>query len=209
MKEILCFGDSNTWGYDPRDKGRYGHGARWTSLLQRNLGQAYRVIEEGLNGRTTVWNDPVEGEKNGFDHLGPCLESHKPLDLVIIMLGTNDLKQRFSVPASDIARSAGRLVEKVQKSTTGREDTAPATLLICPPPLARLSELAEMFEGGVRKSKGLAKHFQAKAEELGCFFSDAGSVIKTSNIDGVHWEPDQHVRFAEALKEKILSILNL
>ena len=98
MWEILCYGDSNTWGYNPSTKERYDRYERWTGILQFTLGDEYHVIEEGLNGRTTVWDEPIEGEyKNGKTYLVSCLESHKPLDLVIIMLGTNDLKKRFSV----------------------------------------------------------------------------------------------------------------
>ena len=79
MKTILCYGDSNTWGYDPASKGRLGIDARWTGVLARELGTAYRVLEEGLNGRTTVWDDPIEGYKNGREQLVPCLESQRPL----------------------------------------------------------------------------------------------------------------------------------
>ena len=107
MKEVLCYGDSNTWGYNPKTKQRYDRNTRWPCVLQRELGEEFLVIPEGQNGRTTVWDDPVEGQKNGMTYLLPCLESHKPLDLVIITLGTNDLKHRFSVTAYDIARVCG------------------------------------------------------------------------------------------------------
>jgi lysophospholipase L1-like esterase len=105
MKVILCYGDSNTWGYDPHTQERFSSRVRWTGVLARQLGEEYHMIEEGLSGRTTVWDDPVEGlHKNGKNYLLPCLESHQPIDLVILMLGTNDLKMRFSVPAADIGR---------------------------------------------------------------------------------------------------------
>jgi lysophospholipase L1-like esterase len=87
VKRILCYGDSNTWGYDPVTQERFDKNERWTGQLSQMLGGNYDVIEEGLNGRTTVWDDPIEGYKNGRDYLIPCLESHKPLDLVIILLG--------------------------------------------------------------------------------------------------------------------------
>ncbi len=112
MKTILCYGDSNTWGYDPVSEDRYPLAQRWVSVLARELGPEYQVIAEGLNGRTTVWPDPVEGEyKSGKSYLLPCLESHHPIDLVVLMLGTNDLKHRFGLSAWDIARAAGTLVE--------------------------------------------------------------------------------------------------
>jgi lysophospholipase L1-like esterase len=207
MKEVLCFGDSNTWGFDPRTKERYARTTRWTCLLQEQMGEKFAIVDEGLNGRTTVWDDPVEGDKNGLKHLGPCIESHKPLDLVVIMLGTNDLKQRYSVPAVDIARSVGRLVEMVQKSTTGIGGAAPPVLLVSPPPLAKLTEFADMFAGGGPKSQKLAELYRTKAEELGCLFLDAGSVVQTSGADGVHWEPEGHARFAGLIGTEIKKIL--
>ena len=206
-REILCFGDSNTWGFDPRDKNRYPWNVRWTGLLQQRLGPGFHVIEEGQNGRTTVWDDPVEGHKNGLAYLPPCLETHKPLDLVLIMLGTNDLKHRFSLPAYDIARSAGRLVDTVRQSGSGRDAAAPEVLLVCPPVLARLSEFADMFEGGAAKSRDLARHYAQRAELHKAHFLDAGSVVRTSDIDGVHWAPEQHAAFAEALEGRIREIL--
>ncbi|MBC7812535.1 MAG: hydrolase, partial [Burkholderiales bacterium] len=116
MKSIVCFGDSNTWGYDPVSKGRFARDKRWTGVLRQTLGEGYLIIEEGLNGRTTVWDDPIGYFKNGRDYLIPCLDTHCPFDLITIMLGTNDLKKRFSVSAYDIADSAGMLVDIVQRS---------------------------------------------------------------------------------------------
>jgi lysophospholipase L1-like esterase len=101
MKTILCYGDSLTWGFNPKTKKRMGEKERWTGVLKINLGQDYHIIEEELNGRTTVWDDPFNGGyKNGMEYLIPCLGSHKPLDLVILFLGTNDLKTRFSLSAN-------------------------------------------------------------------------------------------------------------
>src|SRR3990172_7397939 len=118
MKAILCYGDSNTWGYDPTTQDRFPRQVRWTGVLAQELGPEYYVIEEGLSGRTTVWDDPVEGlHKNGRTYLLPCLESHQPIDLILLMLGTNDLKMRFSVPAADIAASVGVLVDVIQNNT--------------------------------------------------------------------------------------------
>ena len=155
-KTILCYGDSNTWGWNPATQSRYVRDERWPGVLRQELGEGYLVIEEGLNGRTTVWDDPIEGYKNGKEYLIPCLETHKPIDLVIIMLGTNDLKARFSVPACDVAAGAGVLVDIIAKSETGPGDGAPQVLLIAPPPIAKLSEFAEMFEGGAAKSRMLS-----------------------------------------------------
>jgi lysophospholipase L1-like esterase len=185
-KTILCYGDSNTWGYNPATQGRYARDERWTGVLQQELGEGYRVIAEGLNGRTTVWDDPIEEYRSGKEYLIPCLGSHKPIDLVVIMLGTNDLKARFSVPAHDVAAGAGVLVDIVAKSETGPRDGAPEVLLVAPPPLAELSDFAEMFEGGKEKSTQLSRHFRLVAEERGCALLDAGEVISSSEQDGIH-----------------------
>jgi lysophospholipase L1-like esterase len=207
MKTIVCYGDSNTWGYAPDSADRYPRDVRWAGVLSNELGESYHVIEEGLCGRTTVWDDPIEGYKNGREYLVPCLESHKPLDLVIIMLGTNDLKMRFSVPASDIAKAAGVLVDMVQKSDTGPHEGPPKVLLMAPPPVAKLTEFAEMFEGGVAKSKKFAEHYRRVAEEQGCEFFDTSQVIVSSDIDGIHFEASEHQKLGKAVAELVRKIL--
>ncbi len=123
---------------------------------RQHLEPGYRVIEEGLNGRTTVWEDPVEGDRMGKRHLPVCLESHMPLDLVLIMLGTNDLKCRYSAPPFDIAAGVSVLLDIVARSGAGRGGKAPAVLLLAPAPLAKLTEYVELFAGGVEKSRMLA-----------------------------------------------------
>ncbi len=197
MRTILCYGDSNTWGAVPitrrDDAERFGFGERWPGVLRQGLGADYWVIEEGLNGRTTVHDDPVEGaHKNGRRSLLACLESHRPLDLVILMLGTNDLKLRFSVSAADIADGARALAEIVLGTAAGRAGGPPRLLLVCPPPLARLDLLADMFAGGSEKSNRLAAHYRAAADSLGCGYLDAGSVITCSDVDGIHFDAAAH-----------------
>lgn len=209
MWEILCYGDSNTWGYNPSTKERYERDERWTGVLQFTLGDEYHVIEEGLNGRTTVWDDPIEGEyKNDKTYLVPCLESHKPLDLVIIMLGTNDLKKRFSVTTYDIAEGAGVLVDIVKQSRCGRNDNPPEVLLLAPPPLGRLTEFSEIFEGGLEKSKKFSECYRRVAEEHGCEFFDTSSVVRSSDIDGVHLDKESHRKLGRAIAEVVKKILN-
>ncbi len=207
MHEILCFGDSNTWGYDPVSKERFTGNVRWTGVLQAALGSGFRVIEEGLNGRTTVWEDPVEGDKMGKRHLMPCLESQAPLDLVILMLGTNDTKRRHSAPAVDIAAGVGVLLDIVARSTAGREGKAPPVLVVAPVPLTKLSEFAPMFEGGVEKSRALAPLYAELARVRGCPFFDAGKVITCSDADGLHFEGSAHKALGEALAREVKKIL--
>ncbi|MDY0091273.1 MAG: SGNH/GDSL hydrolase family protein [Candidatus Vecturithrix sp.] len=208
MKTIVCFGDSNTWGYHPATKERYGRDERWTGALRNTLGTDYLVIEEGLNGRTTVWDDPIEGYKNGKEYLIPCLESHKPLDLVIIMLGTNDLKKRFSLSAFDIAKGASVLVSMAQCSETGPGGQAPKVLLLAPPPVAKLTEFAEMFEGSEEKSQKLGKYYHQVVQELGCAFLDTSDVIVSSNVDGIHFDLDQHRKLGKKVAEIVRTLLS-
>jgi lysophospholipase L1-like esterase len=207
MYEILCFGDSNTWGYNPATRERFPRDIRWTGVLQAALGKDFHVIEEGLNGRTTVWEDPVEGDKVGKRHLPPCLESQAPLDLVVLMLGTNDTKQRYSAPPTDIARGIGVLLDIIAASTAGSKAKAPPVLLVAPVPLGKITEFAQMFEGGPEKSRALAPLYAALAQERGCPFFDAGSVARCSDKDGVHFEAPSHRALGEALAREVKKIL--
>lgn len=207
MKTVLCYGDSNTWGYDPVSKERYDHTQRWTCVLQKLLGDGYHVVEEGQNGRTTVHDDPVEGHKNGLAYLLPCLESHHPVDVVVLMLGTNDLKQRFSQPASDIARSVSRLVHTIQTSEFGPAGEAPKVLLLAPPPVEQLGDFAEMFAGSREKSRRLGQEYRAVAEERRCAFLDTSTVIRCSDVDGIHFDPDQLPLLAEAIRDRVVKLL--
>lgn len=212
MKTILCYGDSNTWGAAPLvsfdDVRRFDITVRWPGTLRQRLGAGYWVVEEGLNGRTTVHDDPVEGEhRNGRTYLLPCLETHAPINLAILMLGTNDLKHRFAVTAWDIAASAGRLIDIIQASTAGVAGKAPRVLLMCPPPLARLDLLAGMFTDGHEKSRALAPHYAAVAEARGCAFVNAGEVIECSDVDGIHFDADDHVALGTHLAGLVPGLL--
>jgi lysophospholipase L1-like esterase len=211
MKSILCYGDSNTWGCPPRrhfgDVPRYGPDVRWPGVLRTALGSGYAVVEEGLGGRTTVWNDPIEGEhKNGRTYLVPCLASHRPLDLVIVLLGTNDLKHRFGLSAADIAAGAGSLVDVIQASDAGPAGGRPAVLLVCPPPLGGLDLFAAMFEGASEKSRQLAHHYQRQAAMRDCAFLDAGRFIRSSEIDGIHLDADAQRTLGGVIAERVRSM---
>jgi lysophospholipase L1-like esterase len=210
MKTVLCFGDSNTWGYNAETEGRYPPDVRWVSVLARELGDGYTVIPEGLNGRTTVWNDPVEGEyKNGKSYLVPCLESHYPIDLVVILLGTNDLKHRFGLSAYDIASGAGTLVNMVMKSEFGVGGHAPQVLLLAPPPTAVAgTRFADMLTGADTTSRDLGRFYQEVAAEYGCGFLDAGTVIVSSKIDGIHLDPSEHLKLGRAVAAAVQKILD-
>jgi len=210
-KTLVAYGDSNTWGAatQPRPDGRYGPDERWPGVLQRHLGQDWRVIEEGLNGRTTVHADPVEGEwLNGADYLLPCLKSHAPVDLVVIALGANDLKARFAVTAADIAYSLGRLVQIATSSGTGRNGGAPAVIVVAPPPIPDyrpgFPDWRLMFDGAPAKSRALGPLVAAVARENGARFLDAGQHITVSETDGLHLDPEAHIALAKVIAEFIL-----
>ena len=207
MKTILCYGDSNTRGYIPGSGERYPRDVRWTGVLRDELGDRYEVIEEGLDGRTTVWNDPIEGYKNGKTYLIPCLETHQPLDLVIMMLGTNELKKRFSLSTYDIAEGVRVLVNIVQKSEAGPDGAPPKLLLMAPPPVAKLTEFVEMFEGAEVKSRRFSEHYRRIAEEQGCEFFDTSEVIVSSDIDGIHFEAGEHQKLGKAVADLVRKIL--
>jgi lysophospholipase L1-like esterase len=207
MKTVMCFGDSNTWGYDPVSGERLPFDVRWPGAMRADLGSAFHVIEEGLSGRTTVWDDPIEGSKNGRKHLIPLLQSHKPLDLVVIMLGTNDLKMRFSVSAFDVANSAGVLAQIARASGAGPAGAPPRILLVAPPPFAHLSDYAAMFEGGAAKSRALAGEFWRAAAEHGVDLLDAGEVIVSSDLDGIHFEAGEHMKLGAAVAARVRKML--
>jgi len=210
MKTILCYGDSNTWGYDARSATRLPPDVRWPGVLRNSLGPDYWVIEEGLNGRTTVWDDPISGEwKNGLRLLLPLLQSHAPLDLVVMLLGTNDLKQRFSVPASDIAAGLERLIQVARTSDSGPAGRPPQLLLIAPPPVTTMNEYAEMFAGSLEKSQKLGFYYRQTAELFNTPFLDAGAIIQSWDVDGIHLAPEMHQilgrRVAEIIQQEDLS----
>ncbi len=207
MKTILCYGDSLTWGYDPGTGRRIARDKRWPGVLSNDLND-YFVIEEGLNSRTTVWDDPLHGKyKNGMKYIIPCLASHRPLDLVILFLGTNDLKTRFSLSAVEIADGIRVLVDIILKSEAGHYENAPGLLLVAPPLITELSNFADEFESGKAKSHQLGPHYKQVAEEFGIHFLDASKVVTASNLDGIHLEVNEHVKLGHIMADKVKEIL--
>lgn len=196
MKNILCYGDSNTWGasVEGHADGRYPHDIRWTGSLQSQLGQDYNIIAEGLGGRTTVTDDPIEGSfRNGRMPFLAILNSHRPLDWVVIMLGTNDLKARFNKSPYEIALGAGVLVDDVKCEALGKANVPCKILLICPPPIIeQCDNPIAILAGGEAKSHLLPKYYQQVAEKAEICFLDAGLHIESSMVDGAHWAASQH-----------------
>lgn len=206
-RTILLFGDSNTHGTMPMPDlgfgGRFDRDDRWAGRLAKLLPD-WEVIAEGHPGRTTVHDDPVEGaHRNGLTVLPALLESHKPLDVVLMMLGTNDLKERFSVNACDIALSLERLVRLILASGAGPGNDAPGVLLVAPPPIIEVGCLAGMFAGGAAKSRALPAEINAAAARVGVPFLDAGQVVKVSPVDGIHYDAEANPLLAEAFATAI------
>lgn len=208
---VLAYGDSNTHGTAPMasldDMVRFGPAERWPGVLASELGAGWRVIEEGLPGRTTVHPDPVSGvHKNGLAVLPAILESHRPLDAVVIMLGTNDLKQRFQVPVVEIADSVDWLVRACLTSACGPGQAAPAVLLVAPSPVLEAGCLAEIFAGGAAKSQRLGREYRRIATRHGVAFLDAGGVITSSPLDGVHFDAAEHGKLGRAVAAALKSM---
>jgi len=209
-KTILCFGDSNTHGTmalsELGDMGRFDRNIRWPGALANELGSDWHVIEEGHPGRTTVHDDPIEGaHRNGSRVLPSILESHRPIDLVVLMLGTNDLKPRFSLSPTEIALSAQKLIQMIATSSSGPDGSAPAILLVAPVPITEAGCIAEIFRGGSSKSNQLAELYKEVADRNECSFFNSGAVAKTDPKDGVHLSAEAHKAIALALHKKIKS----
>jgi lysophospholipase L1-like esterase len=208
MKTILCYGDSLTWGYNPRDGTRYPFDQRWPGVLQSELGSDFRIIEEALNGRTTVTESWLLPNRSGRAMLGPLLESHAPIDLCILMLGTNDVGPSYHLTASEVAFGCLALIWTIQKSQAGPAGGAPELLLIAPPALGAVSGLMELFyKGGEEASRALAKAYKTVADASACHFLDASKYLEVSKVDGVHLDPPAHRLLAMEIKKIVAPIL--
>ncbi|WP_337184603.1 SGNH/GDSL hydrolase family protein [Shinella sp.] len=190
MKTVLCYGDSLTWGYNAETLDRHAFEDRWPSVLARALGPEVTVIAEGLNGRTTAYDDHLaDCDRNGARILPTILHSHDPIDLVIILLGTNDMKPAVCGTAFGAVQGMERLVSLVRHHAWPFDaEEGPEVLIVSPPPLCETANtaFAAMFAGGVEQSAMLATLYADLADETGCGFFDAGSVAGTTPLDGVH-----------------------
>ena len=202
---ILCFGDSNTWGSDPATRERFARDLRWTGVLAAALGDGYEIIEEGLRGRTMVFDDPLLPDRNGSRYLAPCILSHQPIDAIVIMLGSNDLKNRFGVSANEIAVGMKELVRIVRMSPLeGPSDRVPKILIVSPPRLGkRKPDFVAQFSEADEKSKALGTAMGAMAATLQVPFFDAASIVTTGDHDGVHFPPEEHAKLGRAVAREV------
>jgi lysophospholipase L1-like esterase len=208
METILCFGDSNTWGYIPGSgSGRFPFPMRIAGVLQAKLGPGCRVIEEGLCARMSAWDDPLTEDRNGKRQLPVLLESHRPLDGVIIMLGTNDLKRYMGLGPHDCAMAQSALIDIIEAAHCGPGGSRPVILLIAPPLVVEtLTPFGNTFDGAIEKSLGMAKAYREVADQRGCLFLNAGEIAKTSVQDGIHLEAEAHARIGAAMAEILQSV---
>lgn len=214
-KHIVCLGDSNTHGYcaDPADCAdggiRFNESERWTRLLQAKLGEDYLVVEEGLSGRTTVFDDPLYEGLSALNYITPCLKSHEFVDLLIIMLGTNDTKDRFAQNATGIGRGMERLVRKAY-ATDCWGGKRPNVLVVAPPPIQKgmlTSQVAgEMGKYCVEISEGLAEEYQKICHLLGAHFLDAAH-CEFNQVDYMHLTRKGHATLAETLAQLVPTLL--
>ena len=204
---ILCFGDSNTWGYKPLTGERMRRTERWPGILQHALGADFNVIEEGLNGRTTAFDEPFRDGRNARKTLLAVLDSHAPLDLLIIMLGTNDLKHHLNVSAQESARGLSSLLQIAYNNGSNFNQNSPNVLVVAPPKFGNLSEMmADHFEGSVARSADLAMVYKDACAPWGCSFVDSNPVASVGE-DGIHLNQQGHHQLALALAPVVRSLI--
>ncbi|WP_280236541.1 GDSL-type esterase/lipase family protein [Nocardia cyriacigeorgica] len=204
---ILCFGDSNTFGQPAEKRGRWPVDVRWTGRLQQILGAEYALVEEGLGGRTTDLDDPDRDDRNGRKYFQPCLRSHSPLDMVIIMLGNNDLKTKFGREVDAVAAALEGYIDHIERTAWTRTGGVPAILLVGPIHLdadqpAFAEQSSEYDADSVRKSRELGEAIRGVAHKRGALFVDAATVARPG-IDGVHLSRESHQPLAELIAEEV------
>lgn len=211
-KTILCYGDSNTWGQTPDKTGRRRPSdIRWTGALQKNLGEGYSVIEEGLSSRTTDLDYAKKAGRNGRTYLEPCLDSHAPLSIVILMLGTNDFKIEFNRSTEEIAQAIRELVTLIQEKTAKYNGNSAKIVLVSPilvdGDAPRIKEWYSAYydENSVKKSRELAALLQKVAEDTDCYFVDAAQVARAGE-DGIHFDEESHRALGDFLAQQITSL---
>jgi lysophospholipase L1-like esterase len=212
MQQILVYSDSLSWGIVPNTRQRLNFVERWPGAMEDQLiraGRSVRVIEDCLNGRRTVWDDPFKPGRNGLTGLAQRIEANSPLALVVLMLGTNDFQSMHDFNAWHSAQGTAALVRAIRGAPIEPGMPVPRVLTVAPPP-ARIPKgpIAPKFEGAANKGKDLALELAKVAAELGCAFFDSGRVVSTSNVDGVHLDADQHLVLATALAQEVARLLD-
>lgn len=207
MKTVLCFGDSNTWGFDPETQQRFPYDVRWTGRLQSLLGPEWRVLEEGLNGRTTCVDDPVFPGRNGIRQIDTCMQTHMPVDVVVLMLGVNDTKLHLCMSAYASAKGVEQLIRRIQNPEYGTGGKPPAVLLISPMRIGDHVESCwtgrEFDRSSIAKAKRFGEFYEAVARETGCAFLDAAGITEPDVHDAIHMNAENHEALAHAVSQKL------
>lgn len=207
MHQVLVYADSLSWGIIPDTRERFDFGQRWPGVMELELtksGKSVRVIEDGLNGRRTVWDDPYKPGRNGLIGLEQRLEINSPVSLVIVFLGTNDFQSMHQRTAWESAQGLGAIVAAIRRAPIEPGMPAPEILIIAPPAIKKAKgAIAPKFEGAETKAVGLSEAIRQVASDTGCHFFDAGSVTHTSRVDGVHLDEDQHLTLGKAMAEMV------
>jgi lysophospholipase L1-like esterase len=211
MQHILVYGDSLSWGIIPSTRKRFAFGQRWPSVMEIGLntaGKSARVIEDCLNGRRTVWDDPFKPGRKGLDGLQQCIEIHSPLALVVLMLGTNDFQSMHQHSAWHSSQGIAALVTAIRQAPIEPGMPVPPILIVAPPPIdVPKGPIAPKFDGAVHKGIGLAAAFRDTAATMECHFFDAGSVTPASRVDGIHLDADQHLLLGKAMVSVVVPLL--
>ena len=210
MQQILVYSDSLTWGIIPTTRDRLPFEVRWPGAMESALVRrqhSVRIIEDCLNGRRTVWDDPFKPGRNGLSGLAQRVELNSPLALVMLMLGTNDFQAMHTTSARLAAQGIAALVTAIRQAPIEPGMPVPPVLVISPPPMLEpKGPLAPKFLGAAEKCAGLAEAYQAMCKELGCHFFDAGSVVSASRVDGIHLDADQHLVLGSSLAQFVASL---
>ena len=212
MHQILVYADSLSWGIIPDARFRFRFDQRWPGIVELELqkeGFSVRVVEDCLNGRRTVWDDPFKPGRNGLEGLEQRIEINSPLSLVVVFLGANDFQSMHHLNAWQSAQGLAAIVESIRRAPIEPGMAVPPILLVAPPQIQKAKgKIAPKFQGAETKAVGLASAIKSVAQELGCHFFDAGSVTTTSRVDGVHLDEDQHLALGKALAAKIKALLS-
>lgn len=211
MQHILVYADSLSWGIVPTTRRRLLFEQRWPGVMEISLcssGQKVRVVEDCLNGRRTAWDDPFKPGRNGLVGLAQKIEIHSPLELVVLMLGTNDFQSMHEYNAWHSSQGIGALVSAIRTAPIEPGMPVPRILVVAPPAIRTpKGPIAPKFEGGETKCVGLSAAYRAVCAGVGCHFFDAGSVVASSNVDGVHLDLDQHLTLGRAMAEVVKPLL--
>lgn len=211
MKQILVYSDSLTWGIIPGTRNRLPFDRRWPGVMELALhakGQKVRVIEDCLNGRRTVWDDPFKPGRKGLAGLEQRIEVNSPLDLVVLMLGTNDLQNMHNNTAWHAAQGVAALVTAIKQAPIEPGMPNPPILIVAPPVITGAKgPMANKFSGAAERCKGLPDYLREVAEQNGCYFFDSNSVITASKVDGIHLDEPEHTILGEKIAEYVVSVL--